>query len=339
MAIASSAIEMRSPAVSSMSSSRPGGASVMACAWSIRSSVVSPIAETTTTTSLPSFLALTTRSATRFMCSAVATEEPPYFWTTRATGQQATVAGWTTPRTGCSAARSGATRRRRSHPGPPATSPARWSTGPRTSTGWSTRSGHGAASFARLADEVEALGAGDHLFFTDWRGDPDERLREDGPTVAELFTRASRRGVCVRGLVWRSHWDKLSFSKEENRALDTEVEHGGGEVILDQRVRRGGSHHQKFVVLRHRDEPSRDVAFAGGIDLCHSRRDDAQHRGDPQPQPMSDRYGDRPPWHDVQLILRGPTVGVLDTVFRERWDDPTSADVVHPIAWVRDRLH
>jgi phosphatidylserine/phosphatidylglycerophosphate/cardiolipin synthase-like enzyme len=198
---------------------------------------------------------------------------------------------------------------------------------------------HGAVYFDRLVEEVEALGPGDHLFFTDWRGDPDERLRPDGPTVAELFSRATRRGVCVRGLVWRSHWDRLSFSKAENRALDVEIEHGGGEVILDQRVRRGGSHHQKFVVLRHAGDPSRDVAFAGGIDLCHSRRDDAEHRGDPQPQPMSDAYGDRPPWHDVQLILRGPTVGVLDTVFRERWDDPTNADVDHPIAWVRDKLH
>src|SRR4051795_3073691 len=198
---------------------------------------------------------------------------------------------------------------------------------------------HGATYFDRLVEEVEALGAGDHLFFTDWRGDPDEKLREDGPTVAQLFTEAGRRGVCVRGLVWRSHWDRLSFSKAENRALDEEIEDGGGEVLLDQRVRRGGSHHQKFVVLRHAGDPSRDVAFAGGIDLCHSRRDDAEHHGDPQPQPMSEAYGDRPPWHDVQLEIRGPAVGVLDTVFRERWDDPTSADVDHPIAWVRDRLH
>jgi phosphatidylserine/phosphatidylglycerophosphate/cardiolipin synthase-like enzyme len=195
---------------------------------------------------------------------------------------------------------------------------------------------HGVAYFDRLVEEVEALGSGDHLFFTDWRGDPDERLREDGPTVAELFTRASRRGVCVRGLVWRSHMDKLSFSKEENRALDVEIEHGGGDVLLDQRVRRMGSHHQKFVVLRHAGDPSRDVAFAGGIDLCHSRRDDASHGGDPQPQPMSSAYGDRPPWHDVQLELRGPTVAVLDTVFRERWDDPTNPDSQHPLAWIRD---
>ena len=62
-----------------------------------------------------------------------------------------------------------------------ATSPSRWCTA--------------ATYFDRLVDEVRALNAGDHLFFTDWRGDPDEQLREDGPTVAELFTEAVKRGV------------------------------------------------------------------------------------------------------------------------------------------------
>jgi hypothetical protein len=51
MAMASRAIEMRSPAVSSMSSSRPGGSGETCCARSSRSSVVSPMAETTTHTS------------------------------------------------------------------------------------------------------------------------------------------------------------------------------------------------------------------------------------------------------------------------------------------------
>ena len=197
---------------------------------------------------------------------------------------------------------------------------------------------HGTTYFERLVDEVRALNAGDHLFFTDWRGDPDQLLGPDGPTVAELFTDAVKQGVCVRGLVWRSHMDALSFSKEANRALDQEIEHGGGEVILDQRIRRMGSHHQKFVVLRNDEDPSKDVAFVGGIDLCHGRRDDADHRGDPQSVPMSAAYGSNPPWHDVQLEIRGPAVHVLDTVFRERWEDPNSPDQNNPIAYARDRL-
>jgi phosphatidylserine/phosphatidylglycerophosphate/cardiolipin synthase-like enzyme len=93
-----------------------------------------------------------------------------------------------------------------------------------------------------------------------------------------------------------------------------------------------------LVVLRHPRQPQQDVAFAGGIDLCHGRRDDAEHDGDPQPPPMSKKYGPSPPWHDVQLELHGPVIGALDTTFRERWFDPTSLDSHDPVAWVRDKL-
>ncbi len=77
------------------------------------------------------------------------------------------------------------------------------------------------------------------------------RLRDAGPTIAELFCRAAQRGVIVKGLMWRSHLDKFAYSEEENRHLGDAIEAAGGEVLLDQRVRFGGSHHQKLVVLRH----------------------------------------------------------------------------------------
>jgi hypothetical protein len=48
------------------------------------------MAETTTTTSLPFFFASTIRSATRLTRSGLATDEPPYFCTTRATTSQVT---------------------------------------------------------------------------------------------------------------------------------------------------------------------------------------------------------------------------------------------------------
>lgn len=85
IAMASRAMAIRSPAVSSMSNSRPAGIGDTCSARSISSSVVSPIADTTTTTWWPSFLASTIRLATRLMPSASATEEPPYFCTTRPT--------------------------------------------------------------------------------------------------------------------------------------------------------------------------------------------------------------------------------------------------------------
>jgi hypothetical protein len=64
---------------------------------------------------------------------------------------------------------------------------------------------HGATYFDHLITEVEAMRAGDYLFFTDWRGDPDEKMRDDGPTIVELFISAAERGVVVNGLMWRSH--------------------------------------------------------------------------------------------------------------------------------------
>lgn len=197
---------------------------------------------------------------------------------------------------------------------------------------------HGATYFDRLATEVESLSAGDYVFFTDWRGDPDQLLRDGGPTISELFCRAAERGVVVKGLIWRSHLDKLAYSEEENRHLGDAIERAGGEVLLDQRVRFGGSHHQKLVVIRHPGAPERDVAFAGGIDLCHSRRDDATHAGDRQAVQMAKSYGPHPPWHDVQLRLQGPVVGALDTSFRERWNDPAPLDMLNPLAYLRDRL-
>jgi phosphatidylserine/phosphatidylglycerophosphate/cardiolipin synthase-like enzyme len=197
---------------------------------------------------------------------------------------------------------------------------------------------HGAAYFAVLRDRVCRMRRGDLLLFVDWRGDPDERLTgEPGSEVAGVFADAARRGVDVRGLVWRSHWDRLAFSAEENRHLGEDINAAGGECYLDMRVRLGGSHHQKFVVLRHPGRPEWDVAFLGGIDLCHSRRDDASHAGDPQPQTMAKVYGPRPPWHDVQLALTGPVVGDVETVFRERWEDPQALSR-SPIRWAFDGL-
>src|SRR5215218_5484970 len=137
---------------------------------------------------------------------------------------------------------------------------------------------HGSTYFADLHARLQATPAGDLVLFTDWQGDADERLTgEPGSEVLEVLGSADERGVDVRGLVWRSHLDQTGFFATENRHLGEQLQHRGAEVLLDMRVRRGGSHHQKFVVVRHRDDASRDVAFVGGMDLAHNRRDDADH--------------------------------------------------------------
>jgi phosphatidylserine/phosphatidylglycerophosphate/cardiolipin synthase-like enzyme len=189
---------------------------------------------------------------------------------------------------------------------------------------------HGAGYFARLLQVVGATQAGDRIFFTDWRSDADERLTEDGPTIGELLALAARRGVEVRGLLWRSHSDKMRFNAQENLHLGAVINEAGGEALFDERVRRGGSHHQKLVVVLRQGRPADAVAFVGGLDLCHGRRDDAEHLGDPQAPPLDERYGPRPPWHDASLEIRGPAVSHVLDVFSERWDDPTPLDHRNP---------
>jgi hypothetical protein len=123
---------------------------------------------------------------------------------------------------------------------------------------------HGATYFSELAQRIQETRAGDAIYFTDWRGDPDERLTDDAESAIEdLLSEADIRGVDVRGLVWRSHWDRLSFSGAENRQMIEALQANDAEAVLDMRVRTGGSHHQKLVVIRFQSRPERDIAWAG----------------------------------------------------------------------------
>ena len=197
---------------------------------------------------------------------------------------------------------------------------------------------HGATYFAELYERLQATKAGDLVFFTDWQGDADERLTgEPGSEVVTVLAQADERGVDVRGLIWRSHSEMLNFNSSQNRLLGRQLQSRGAEALLDMRVRTGGSHHQKMVVIRHRDRPERDIAYVGGIDLCHSRRDDARHQGDPQALDMASEYGETPPWHDVQAAISGPAVYDVETVFRERWEDPTRL-TRHPVYLAQDTI-
>jgi phosphatidylserine/phosphatidylglycerophosphate/cardiolipin synthase-like enzyme len=189
----------------------------------------------------------------------------------------------------------------------------------------------GAEYFRRLYQELCSLRADDWVHFTDWEGDPDERLVGPGTELAHVLAELAERGVHVRGLLWRSHPAQVHFAEQQNLALTKIVDAAGGEILLDERVRRGGSHHQKLFVTRRRDGPDDDVAFVGGIDLCHGRHDDPRHLGDPQAIDIDDAYGDRPPWHDVQAELHGPAVAAIADTFRERWEDPHPLDHRNPI--------
>lgn len=190
---------------------------------------------------------------------------------------------------------------------------------------------HGAEYFRRLHDVLCGLERGDWVYLTGWEGDDDERLAGPDTQVGKVLADVARRGIDVRGLLWRSHPNRMHFAESDNAAFVNDVNQAGGEILLDERVRRGGSHHQKLIVIRRPGRTADDLAFVGGIDLCHGRNDDASHGGDPQAADLDDRYGPRPPWHDVQLQVQGPAVGDLAYTFRERWEDPTPLDHRNPV--------
>ena len=146
------------------------------------------------------------------------------------------------------------------------------------------------------------MAAGDLLLFTDWRGDPDQRLDRHGPEVAGLLSAAARprcawsKGWCgVRtstGFAYSARRTAISATRSSRPAASACSTCGSAPA--DRTTRSSSCSPSR--------PPERDVAFVGGIDLCHSRRDDAGTRGDPQPisrWPPSTAH--RPPWHDVQL--------------------------------------
>jgi phosphatidylserine/phosphatidylglycerophosphate/cardiolipin synthase-like enzyme len=189
----------------------------------------------------------------------------------------------------------------------------------------------GAEYFRRLHRALCDVSAGGSVRFTDWEGDADELLDGPGSEVGAVLAGLAARGVAVRGLLWRAHPRQAHFAEQDNVNLAAMVDGAGGEVLLDERVRRGGSHHQKLVIVRDQNDDHAAIAFEGGIDLCHGRHDDAHHLGDPQAVDISERYGPRPPWHDLQLQVHGPAIGALAHTFRERWEDPTPLDHRNPL--------
>jgi phosphatidylserine/phosphatidylglycerophosphate/cardiolipin synthase-like enzyme len=194
----------------------------------------------------------------------------------------------------------------------------------------------GAEYFARLHETLSALGRDDCVYLTGWRMNTAVRLAGSGSELGPLLARLARRGVAIRGLLWRSY--SFGFNEATNRAASTLVNQAGGQIVADQRVRRFGSHHQKFLVVHTPGDPSRDAAFVGGIDLSEGRFDGGRHLGDEHPLRLNPQYGPRPPWHDLQLEVSGPPVADIELTFRERWEDRTPRDHRNPMRAAFRRL-
>ena len=153
------------------------------------------------------------------------------------------------------------------------------------------------------------------------------------PPSPSCSPRRRERGVVVKGLMWRSHLDRMQFSEEENRHLGDDVERGRRRGAARPAGPPGRLAPPEAGRAASPGAPDRDVAFAGGIDLCHSRRDDAATTVTRRRCRCRRRYGERP------AVARRPAGAARaggrarwTPSFRERWTDPTRLDLRSPVA-------
>ncbi|RPJ40628.1 MAG: hypothetical protein EHM27_07700, partial [Deltaproteobacteria bacterium] len=92
---------------------------------------------------------------------------------------------------------------------------------------------------------------------------------------------------------------------------------------LDGRHPRGGSHHQKVVVI---DDA---VAFSGGLDLTKHRWDTPEHKRD-DPRRVKPGGFHYEPFHDVQMAVSGEAASALGELARERWRRATGISLFPP---------
>src|SRR5215213_5884858 len=173
----------------------------------------------------------------------------------------------------------------------------------------------GAPYFGRLHQLLSGLGPGDWVYLTDWRIDATRQLTGAGSELGPLLAALACRGVAVRGAAVALPSGPGPVQPRRQPGAEHAGQPSRGQLVADHRP----------------NDPDRCIAFVGGIDLARGRCDDPRHLGDTDPVRIDPRYGRRPPWHDLQLELRGPAVLDVDHTFRERWEDRTPRDHRNPL--------
>ncbi|GAB2892382.1 hypothetical protein GCM10027074_70680 [Streptomyces deserti] len=201
----------------------------------------------------------------------------------------------------------------------------------------------GEGYYDTLAARLDGLAAGDRVLFAGWRFSPEQRLRPavaGSPGILDRLQKLRADGIGVRALVYGSVISTLpvrrpavpAFPSKDNFDFRTGLANAGGEAVLDARVGRFGSHHQKCAVLQSAAEGP--CAFVGGIDVCLDRWDNAAHADLPIRQREPDFLGKKislPGWHDIQCAVFGPAVGQIWQSLAQRWNDPTPPSPIDPV--------
>ena len=190
---------------------------------------------------------------------------------------------------------------------------------------------HGREYFTRLYAQLCTLQRDEWIHFTDWRGDPDERLNGPGTEIARVLAelRASRRARARPRLAIASRPGTLQRAGEPAPGRDGERSRWRS---IARRARRSGGQPPPEVV---RGAPPGSSRRRRRVRRRHRPVSRSQRHRTPRWRSADDRdrrsLRTRPAWHDAQLEVRGPAVGDLAYTFRERWEDPTPVDHRNPV--------
>lgn len=122
---------------------------------------------------------------------------------------------------------------------------------------------------------------------------------------------ARRKQLRVYVLTWDFH---MIYWREREWWLPSKLSaHRRLHFLRDGAHPIGASHHQKIVVV---DDA---VAFVGGMDFAACRWDTPSHEPDHPARRASDGRPPCRPFHDVQIMVDGPSAAALGELARDRW--------------------
>ena len=164
--------------------------------------------------------------------------------------------------------------------------------------------------------------------------------RRAGHEIGEVLARpGAQRRARSAGCSGARTRDRRASTRRRTSGSASELNEAGGEVLLDQRVRRVGSHHQKLVVIRHRDDPGRrtwrsSAASTSATAAATTPRTAATRRRGHGPTALRAR-GRRGTTCSSSSAVRPSATCCAH--FRERWDDPHPLDQRSPYRMLLQR--
>ncbi|MFZ1322808.1 MAG: phospholipase D-like domain-containing protein [Ignavibacteria bacterium] len=191
----------------------------------------------------------------------------------------------------------------------------------------------GQSYMSKLYEVINETGIteGDFIFVTGWLFSLNQCLRGQQDSSSNfinlLISRATQtiNPVLVKILPWMPTGIAEYIIKDnakQHTALMLkcyEVNNPKFQVCLSAQNLGGGSHHQKFIIIKKNNEY---FAFLGGIDIASDRWDTNNHNNDGSNRNHKDFFG----WHDIHTLIQGPAVTEIFNNFKERWNAMRGSD-------------